>query len=305
MTATPARDGARVAVVTLAHGRHDHLRGQLGGLAGGDLVPDLYVVAAMDDPAVAGVVAGAETDLGGVAGRTLVLEVRSDGTHLPLARARNAAAEAAGRAGADVLVFLDVDCIPAPDLVRTYRDACLARARATPATPEVVSGPVHYLAPRGDDGPYGEDDLARSVPHAARPVVRDGEMREADDLLLFWSLSFALTRDSWQTVGGFDEGYVGYGGEDTDWAMRLRRAGGRLWWLRGATAFHQHHPVDDPPVGHLADIVDNSNRFHERWGFFPMRGWLDAFARRGLVTLGGTPPRWRLSGDDGRSARTP
>ena len=44
-----------VAVVTTVHGRHDHLRRQRLSLAAGTLVPDVHVVVAMDDPAVAGV----------------------------------------------------------------------------------------------------------------------------------------------------------------------------------------------------------------------------------------------------------
>ena len=47
-----------VAVVTTAHGRHDHLRRQRVSLAAGTVVPDVHVVVAMDDPAVAGVAVG-------------------------------------------------------------------------------------------------------------------------------------------------------------------------------------------------------------------------------------------------------
>ncbi len=47
-----------VAVVTTAHGRHEHLRRQRVSLAAGTVVPDLHVVVAMDDPAVAGVAVG-------------------------------------------------------------------------------------------------------------------------------------------------------------------------------------------------------------------------------------------------------
>jgi hypothetical protein len=36
-------------------------------------------------------------------------------------------------------------------------------------------------------------------------------------------------------------------------------------------------------VQHVADIVRNANRFHARHGFWPMDGWLDAFAGLGLV----------------------
>jgi hypothetical protein len=36
-------------------------------------------------------------------------------------------------------------------------------------------------------------------------------------------------------------------------------------------------------VEHLADIVENANRFRRRWGWFPMEGWLAAFEARGLA----------------------
>ena len=38
------------AVVTIAHGRHRHLRRQHESLVAGRLLPDLYVVVAMSDP---------------------------------------------------------------------------------------------------------------------------------------------------------------------------------------------------------------------------------------------------------------
>ena len=92
-----------------------------------------------------------------------------------------------------------------------------------------------------------------------------------------------MSARSWKAVGGFDEGYVGYGGEDTDFAQRLGRAGGRLVWVGGARAFHQHHATSSPPVEHVHDIVVNANRFARRWGWWPMEGWLDAFADLGLA----------------------
>ncbi|MET0931866.1 MAG: hypothetical protein ABWX74_20295, partial [Aeromicrobium sp.] len=46
---------------------------------------------------------------------------------------------------------------------------------------------------------------------------------------------------------------------------------------------HQHHPVSSPPLEHVEDIVRNATVFHDRWGAWPMGGWLDAFEERGLV----------------------
>ena len=56
-----------------------------------------------------------------------------------------------------------------------------------------------------------------------------------------------------------------------------------LAWVGGANAFHQYHPVSRPPVEHLVDIVRNATLYHQRWGQWPMAGWLEEFARRGLV----------------------
>ena len=49
---------------------------------------------------------------------------------------------------------------------------------------------------------------------------------------------------------------VGYGAEDTDLGQRFRALGLGLGWVGDAPAYHQHHPVSDPPVEHVADIFD-------------------------------------------------
>jgi GT2 family glycosyltransferase len=148
----------------------------------------------------------------------------------------------------------------------------------------VLAGEVAYLPPAPQGRDYRELDLtALAPPHPARPTLAADEVRLADDLTLFWSLSFAITARAWERVGGFDEGYVGYGGEDTDFAQRLGTAGGRLVWVGGAVAFHQHHPTSSPPVQHVHDVVANANRFARRWGWWPMKGWLEAFAEQGMA----------------------
>jgi N-acetylglucosaminyl-diphospho-decaprenol L-rhamnosyltransferase len=268
-----------VAVVTLVHGREAHLRGQHASLARG-VVPDHYVVAAMGDPAVR---SWHPTD----PPTPDVVEVPADAGVLPLASARNAAAERALALGADVLVFLDVDCLAGPALVRAYADA--ARDR-----PDVLwSGPVTYLPPPGAEG-YPLDDLATlDDPHRSRPAPAPGERLLGGDPDLFWSLSFAVHADGWRRAGGFCEDYVGYGAEDTDFAATATAAGLVMGWLGGARAYHQHHPTSSPPVQHLADIVRNGALFHRRWGRWPMEGWLAEFERLGLVEREGDG--WRLS----------
>ena len=287
-----------VAVLTLAHGRHDHLRGQIAGLAAGSRRPDLHVVAAMDDPDLATVAREAwaasltrpgaratdhddDAQAPATTPRLVVVEVDRDPRGLPLAHARNTAARAAVEHGARTLVFLDVDCIPGPGTVQTYA-AALAAPHPYPE-PLVLGGDVAYLPPR-PQGWADLQDLARLGEHRPDRVrLAEGEQRPEPDLTRFWSLSFAMTARDLQSVGGFCTDYVGYGGEDTDFAQLLGHRGGSLVWVGGATAYHQHHASSSPPVAHLHSVVRNAGVFAERWGWWPMQGWLEAFRQLGLA----------------------
>lgn len=285
----------RTAVITLAHGRHEHLAGQLWGLARQVHQPDVFVAVAMDDPGIADVVA-AHAQPGW---HVTVDSVASKPGGLPLAAARNAGARAAVEAGAQTLVFLDVDCLPSPTLVQRYA-AVLGAQRGSPSCgggpgPVVASGEVAYLPPVPDPRDYRNEDVdALARPHPARPALGADEVHVAEDLRLFWSLSFALGADDWDTLGGFCEDYVGYGGEDTDFGQRLGAAKGTLLWVGGAAAYHQHHPSQSPPVHHLDAIVANANRFHQTWGWFPMEGWLERFAAMGLAEVEPRTGAWRV-----------
>lgn len=273
------------AVITIAAGRHQHLWAQQRGLALGDRRPDVYVAVAMGDPQV-----GPRTLDGPLTGTgALVLPVElAAGGPLPLAAARNAGAAAALAAGADVLIFLDVDCVPAPALVAAYTDAVHHESG-----PALHCGVVQYLADGVDAAGIHPADLAGRA-HPARPQPGPGESLESADWPLFWSLSFAVSARTWAQLGGFCEEYVGYGGEDTDLGYRAFRAGITLRWLGGADAFHQYHESPSPPVAHLADIVRNATVFHRRWGFWPMLGWLQAFADLGLAHYDQDRDRWQV-----------
>jgi len=250
--------------------RVGHLRNQLAALAGGS-VSRIVVWVGDDDP----------SDLDA----EHLIYVPPGRHGLRLAAARNAGANAAIDGGAQLLVFLDADCVPGPDLVLRYAAAAAARPDA------VLCGPVTYLPP-GADVSRPSALAASTRPHPARPDPPATTCRTATDgeYALFWSLSFALTALAWTTTDGFDEGYEGYGGEDTDFAFRLRSSGIPLVWVGGAHAYHQHHDTQSPPWQHLDDILRNAVRFHGRWGEWPMTGWLDAFADARAIEWDGQ--RW-------------
>ncbi|WP_333924163.1 glycosyltransferase family 2 protein [Sphingomonas sp. LR59] len=82
---------------------------------------------------------------------------------------------------------------------------------------------------------------------------------------------------------GMDERYVGYGGEETDFAARLERAGVAMWWVGGARAYHQHHIVHTPAYQHFDAIIRNARLFRATWGRWCMQYWLGQFAENGLI----------------------
>ncbi len=266
---------AEICIVTVAHGRHTHLAHQLRLLAQSD--PDsAHVVVAIEDRGIAAV---AQRHRG--ARDVDVIALDSHPLGLPLAWARNMGVRHALARGADVIVLLDVDCLLGVGALSRY-----ARA-ATTCGPALLCGPVSYL----DEGvvPPKLPGSLRGLraPHPARPDPARTALLRSGDYNLFWSLNAALTPETWSHIGGFCEEYVGYGGEDTDFGWAARANGVDLVWVGGADAYHQHHPVSSPPVEHLDAIVRNAHIFHNRWGEWPMLGWLDAFAAQGLVRFDG------------------
>ena len=264
----------RTAIVTAVRGRTAHLRHQLAGLDRSTVRADRHVVVAIDDDSVQRTVSAQDA-------RTRVVPFSSGGRRIPMAAARNLGARVAQDDGAELLVFLDVDCIPAPEMVDGY-----VRAAGHPDHCDaLLCGPVTYLPEPGPMG-YDLDGLGKmTAPHPARPHPAGSEVLLSTDYELFWSLSFAVRTAVWQRIGGFCVDYTGYGGEDTDYAQAAAALGITMRWVGGAHAYHQHHPVSDPPVEHLRDIVDNAVVFHDRWGWWPMSGWLNAFHAQGLLVF--------------------
>ncbi len=266
---------AETYIVTVAHGRHTHLAHQLRLLAQSD-PHSRHVVVAIEDRGIAAVVQQHR----GVRDVD-VIAVDSHPLGLPLAWARNMGVRHALARQADLVVLLDVDCLLGEGALRHYAQAAAA------CGPALLCGPVSYME-EGVVPPTGLRSLRdlRS-PHPARPDPARGDLLRFGDHKLFWSLNAALTAETWSQVGGFCEDYVGYGGEDTDFGWAARAKGIDLVWVGGADGYHQHHPVSSPPVEHLDAIVRNAQLFHDRWGQWPMIGWLDAFAERGLIHFDG------------------
>jgi GT2 family glycosyltransferase len=272
----------RVAVITIVSGRHAHLAAQSAALSRSAPKPEHHVVVAMgtEEPAPCRIACGAASD---------VIAVARSPAELPLAHARNTGAQHALDRHAQLLVFLDVDCIPGERLLHRYIQAAHA------VEPALLCGPVAYLPPAPPEGYLPARLSALARPHPARPIPPEDALQPDGDHTLFWTLSFAVTADTWRRIGGFCEEYTGYGAEDTDYGQLARRAGVKLCWVGGAWAFHQHHPTAAPPAQHLHDILRNATLFKRRWGWWPMTGWLDAFAERHLAHHDPVTDTWHAS----------
>lgn len=203
-----------------------------------------------------------------------IRQIHIKGEELPLSKARNTVARAAR---AEVLAFVDVDCIPGPDMTQVY--GILAQPGQG-----LLMGEVMYL-PSGattDDWSYdGFDQIAER--HSDRPGPPKDALAPCNDYRCFWSLNFAMHRLDWDRSGGFDEDFTGYGGEDTDFGRTLNAAGIRINWVRGARVYHQYHPHCMPPIHHIPAILRNTEVFAAKWGHRTMEHWLSGFRMMGLI----------------------
>lgn len=252
-----------VSVVTLARGRAAHLTNVVLGLMRQTQPPAEFIVACMQDRPY---------DLPDTP--FPIRQVLVAGDPLPLAAARNRAVEAAS---GELVVFLDVDCIPSPDLVADY-------ARRLDELDGLLMGEVLYLPGGATDGEWRFDGFADvAVKHSDRRGPPAEGIEICSDYRCFWSLNFAMRRATFLGAGGFDERYAGYGGEDTDFGKVLDARGIAIAWLKGALAYHQYHPHHMPPIHHIDSVVRNAELFEAKWGYRTMGHWLHAFRLMGLI----------------------
>ncbi len=247
------------SIITIVKGRRKQLANLLHSVKASTIFPYDIQVVCMDDPD--GIVIPV-----GLNGNIHTMKERGE---LPLAAARNAGI-AATKTGN--VIFIDVDCIVSPTLFANI----LMGLRAE----NIIAAYPLYLPVLPNTGNY--DELKhQAMPHPAREHIPAGQPVQH---LQFWSLIFAIQKQTFETIGGFDESFTGYGAEDTDFAMMFHQADVQLIFVHDYV-LHQYHDKYDPPLNHFDSIIKNATRYQQKWCVLPMQRWLKAFEDMGLIRI--------------------
>lgn len=168
------------------------------------------------------------------------------------AQVRNNAVRALLERGAaeGLLVFLDGDCCPAPDVLETYdrlranRDLIVGyRIDLTPEQTEAFDEQALREGRRPVEPTAGQ---LRALRHGHWRYLRAAALRRLglrrDHKPKVLSANFGVTLDIYRRINGFDEEYLGWGGEDDDLGRRVYLAGGRpIVGVRDLTVYHLYH----------------------------------------------------------------
>lgn len=247
------------SIVTIVKGRRKQLANLLYSIKASNVLPIDIQIVCMDELA----------DIAIPEGLNVNIQKITDDYELPLAAARNLGFRAAKTAN---VIFIDVDCIVSPTL---FSSLLLNLQEDT-----IFTAYPLYLPVLPDSGNYSTL-INNAIPHPARESIPDNQ---PVDHLQFWSLIFAIQKNTCEKIGGFDESYTGYGAEDTDFAMQFHQAGVVLIFINDFV-LHQYHDKYDPPLNYFDSIINNAKRYQQKWNILPMRSWLRAFEVLGLIKI--------------------
>ena len=224
-----------ISVIVPCYEAPEVLARTLAGLEGQSYPRDLVEVVIVDD--------GSRTPLSPPASTPLDIKVvRQERRGFGLARARNTGARVAAH---DVLVFLDADVIAEAGLLAAHaRWHHVVSAALTLGFCAYVSGAgIDAETIRHRPGSLRDlfADRPFDPPWSERHMARTGDLTSKhDDLFRAVTVNnFGIGKAFYHEVGGCDESFTRYGGEDTEFGYRVQTRGGLLVPVREAFAWHQ------------------------------------------------------------------
>lgn len=241
-------EDVQISVVVPYYQRQDQLDRLLAGLDAQELPASAFEVVVADDGSRVAPTLGHH--------EFSIVVVRQDDAGFRLAAARNLGAAAAS---APVLAFLDQDCIPGPgylaEMVRAAESpwAMVLGHRRHAELDGWSAGMVRHWLQRGGPGP---EELAEPQ-WLLDGYARTADLTEPDPRAYQLVIGAAVTlhAELFARLGGFDESFRSYGGEDWELGHRALVAGADTRWLRDAVVWH-----DGPDLaGRGADLVSMKN----------------------------------------------
>jgi glycosyltransferase involved in cell wall biosynthesis len=212
-----ARD-LRVSVVVPTSGRAAYLQVTLESLAAQDSeVPHEILV--VDDGS-----ADATPDVAERYGARLVRH----GERRNLNAARNTGLR---EAGSEVIAFVDDDVLMPPGWLSALVEGVERHPDA-----EAYGGPIRARF---------EGHTPRACGREDPPITTlDLGSHDMDDAPMVWGANFAVRRSAVERIGEFDESLVRGHGDEEDWLLRLREAGGRIAYIAEAGLDHRRNEAD-------------------------------------------------------------
>jgi len=140
------------------------------------------------------------------------------------------------------IIFFDGDMVPAEGYLEAIlKDDDHHNVRAgfvEPPPDEKMSRLERYLYSRGRYANSGEKQI---IP-----------------CRYFTSNNFYISRGNFEKIGGFDEAFKGWGGEDIDFGLNLEKNGIKIVNIPKAITYHYHKRTVDSLVGDFRDFGANS-----------------------------------------------
>lgn len=213
-----------------------------------------------------------------------------------LAAVRNLGAAAAT---GEVLVFLDADTVPEPEFV-----AELVRMPAL--APDVVTvgrrrhADLEGVAPTADIRSRVSGRELSDPGWLETAYRASHDLRAADDRSYRFIIGavLACSRVLFDDVGGFDESFCAYGGEDWEWAFRAWRRGAAFAHVPSAVAWHNGPDAAGRSEGpQVPDVLAGKNTEALRLAdLIPVAGSRPRGLRSDKVDIAVTPPPGATAG---------